>query len=100
MPDQRSMRDHLVIKAISCGTLAILGWIAILVSAPMINRTNSVSIWGDDASTRAAIRASRATIVARRGNLLLVQRQSRDLAKDLVNHGAVIVLPDVVFYAF
>jgi hypothetical protein len=92
--------EHLVIKAIACALLAIFAWIAMILSAPMLTRANSVTVWGDDARARKAIVLSHAHIAGKKGAFLLVERPARDLAADLVDNGAAIVLPAVVFDAF
>lgn len=89
-----------VLRIAAFAMLFIGVWLAIMLSAAMLNRSNSVVIFGDDAQIRRAIILSRARIAGKKGSLLLVKRTAPDLAADLVDHGAGFVLPDVFFDAF
>lgn len=78
----------------------LLAWLAALVAAPMINGSNSVTVIGGGQTVARAIARSGARIHGRRGPLLLVQREKRNLAQDLIDNGAGLVVPDEIFLAF
>lgn len=80
--------------------LTLLAWLAAMLLAPLLNRSNSVAVIGDDPQIRKAIVASHARVAAKKGALLLVQRADPGLAADLINHGTGLVMPDELFLAF
>lgn len=100
MSIESKVGEHRVIKAVVCAMLATLAWVALILSAPMINRTNVVALWGDGEAAKRAILLSGAHVEGRKGALLLVRRRAPDLASDLVDLDAGVVLPAVFYEAF